>query len=109
MERRTDFEVKATEPAEVVDAVGDDCEEVCCEESGGDAEFGGFGAGAEVDEVDASVIVFELTFVLLSEKTATTNRLHEKFQISASHDTINNVEETFTVHQFISLCKLDIY
>ncbi|VUZ42162.1 unnamed protein product [Hymenolepis diminuta] len=44
MERRTDFDMKATEAAEVVDVVGDDCEEVGCDESDVDAEFGGFGA-----------------------------------------------------------------
>ncbi|VUZ55375.1 unnamed protein product [Hymenolepis diminuta] len=87
MERRTDFEMKATEPAEVVDVVGDDCEEVGCEESDGDAGFDGFvtagefvglvGAAAFV-VVDVSVVEFGFAFWPLTAKTATTNSSRQR-------------------------------
>ncbi|VUZ54426.1 unnamed protein product, partial [Hymenolepis diminuta] len=48
MERRTDFEMEATEPAEVVDVVGDDCEEEDWEGLDGAAEGGEFVTAADV-------------------------------------------------------------
>ncbi|VDL64170.1 unnamed protein product [Hymenolepis diminuta] len=74
MERRTDFEMKATEPADVVDVVGDDCEEEDCEESDGATEGDEFVTVAGVAGSDGSAVVFGSALVPLSAKTTTTNR-----------------------------------
>ncbi|KAM3179868.1 hypothetical protein ACTXT7_017433 [Hymenolepis weldensis] len=73
VERRTDFDMKATEPAEVVDDVCDVGEEVDCE--GLDGEAGVDGVVAAVDVVVVGVTVVELEAVVWSAlpKTTTIN------------------------------------
>ncbi|VUZ39397.1 unnamed protein product [Hymenolepis diminuta] len=57
--------MKATEPADVVDVVGDDCEEEDCEESDGATEGDEFVTVAGVAGSDGSAVVFGSALVPL--------------------------------------------
>ncbi|VUZ39396.1 unnamed protein product [Hymenolepis diminuta] len=79
MERRTDFDMKATEPAEVVDVVTDGGEEVGCEEVFEDGTVGEFVATVTFGAV--LVVAFVVAFPpadasawILLTTTATKNR-----------------------------------
>ncbi|VUZ39395.1 unnamed protein product [Hymenolepis diminuta] len=73
MERRTDFDMKATEPAEVVDVVGDDCEEVGCEEVVGDVDADAVVEGVDFVGAGVTVVVLEVVGGSGSPKTTATN------------------------------------